>query len=65
MNILKYIDLKVVVIIGLIIAILCLMRHGINHDRKIVYVGGKPYEVIKHTVDTIYVPTKPFIRKVR
>lgn len=56
-TILKFIDLKVVVIIGLIIAILCLIHYGINHDRKIVYVGGKPYEVIKHTVDTIYVPT--------
>lgn len=53
---LKYIDLKLVVIIGLIITILCLRSCEVNPG-KITYVGGKPYEVIKHTVDTVYVPT--------
>jgi hypothetical protein len=55
-TILKYIDLKLVVIIGLIITILCLRSCEVNSG-KITYVGGKPYEVIKHTVDTVYVPT--------
>ena len=55
-TILKYIDLKLVVIIGLIITILCLRSCEVNPG-KITYVGGKPYEVIKHTVDTVYVPT--------
>lgn len=56
-TILKYIDIKLMVIIGLIIAILCLKSCGDKPEREIVYVNGKPYEVIKHTVDTLYVPT--------
>jgi len=55
-NLIKYIDLKVVTIIGLIIVILCL-RSCKNDDGPIVKVDGKKYQVIKHKVDTVYVPT--------
>ena len=62
-NILKYIDLKVVTIIGLIIVILCLRSCDINPDGEIKYVNGKPYQVIKHKVDTVYVRTTQTVYK--
>lgn len=55
-NILKYIDLKVVTIIGLIIVILCLRSCKIDNG-PIVKIDGKKYQVIKHKVDTVYVRT--------
>lgn len=61
-NILKYIDLKLVTIIGLIIVILCL-RSCHTEDGPIIKVDGKKYQVIKHKVDTIYVPTIQTIYK--
>ena len=63
MNILKYIDLKLMVIIGLIITILCLRSCGEKPGGDIINVNGKPYQVIKHTVDTMYVPTVQTVYK--
>jgi hypothetical protein len=62
-TILKYIDIKLMVIIGLIIAILCLRSCYGNLDGKIIKVGGKPYQVIEHKVDTMYISTVQTIYK--
>jgi hypothetical protein len=61
-NILKYIDLKVVTIIGLIIVILCLRSCKIDNG-PIVKIDGKKYQVIKHKVDTVYVRTTQTVYK--
>jgi hypothetical protein len=61
-NILKYIDLKVVTIIGLIIVILCLRSCQIENG-PIIKVDGKKYQVIKHKVDTVYVRTTQTVYK--
>lgn len=53
----KKIDLKTIIIVGLILTIFCLRFCNVKPDGKIVTIDGKPYEVIKHTVDTLYVPT--------
>lgn len=62
-SILKHIDIKLIVIISLIIAILCLRYCGEKPNPNIVRVDGKPYQVIKHTVDTMYVPTVKTVYK--
>ena len=62
-TILKYIDIKLMVIIGLIITILCLRSCGVTQDPTIIKVGGKPYQVIKHTVDTMYISTTQTVYK--
>lgn len=54
------IDIKTIIIVVLVIVIL-LMRactSSSNHGAT-VYVGGKPYEVVKKVIDTQYIP-KPF-----
>lgn len=59
----KKIDLKTIIIVGLIITILCLRFCNVKPDGKIVTIDGKPYQVIKHTVDTLYVPTVQTVYK--
>jgi len=58
-TILEKIDLKTILIIGLIVVIF-LMRmcegNGEEDGKKIVKIDGKKYELIKHTVDTVIVP---------
>jgi hypothetical protein len=59
MDFLKKIDLKTILILGLVIVIL-LMRScdgGGDKPKDIVKIDGKKYQVIKHVVDTQYVPT--------
>jgi len=53
-------DLRTLMIITLIIVII-LMRACSGDSKKagdIVKVNGKKYELVKHTVDTVYVPVK-------
>lgn len=55
------IDIKTIVIVVLVLVIL-LMRTcspSTNKPGDVVYLDGKPFEVLKHTIDTQYVP-KPF-----
>lgn len=59
----KKIDLKTIIIVGLILTIFCLRFCNVKPDGKIVTIDGKPYEVIKHTVDTLYVPTVQTVYK--
>ena len=63
---LKKIDLKTLLIIGLIVVIL-LMRmcdgSGEVDNKKVVKIDGKKYEVIKHTVDTVIVPVEQTVYK--
>lgn len=61
--VMKKIDLKTIIIVGLIITILCLRFCNVKPDGKIVTIDGKPYQVIKHTVDTLYVPTVQTVYK--
>ena len=65
-SLLKKLDLKTILIIGLIIVIL-LMRmcegNGGEGEKKIVKIDGKKYEVIKHTVDTVIVPVTQTVYK--
>ena len=61
--VMKKIDLKLIIIVGLIITIFCLRFCNVKPDGKIVTIDGKPYEVIKHTVDTLYVPTVQTVYK--
>lgn len=60
MNLLKKLDLKTLVILGLIVVIL-LMRAcngGSTKPGETIKVDGKKYEVLKHTIDTVKVPVK-------
>jgi hypothetical protein len=59
----KKIDFKTIIIFGLIVGILCLRFCSVKPDGKVVTIDGKPYEVIKHTVDTLYVPTVQTVYK--
>lgn len=52
----KKIDFKTIIIFGLIVGILCLRFCNVKPDGKVVTINGKPYEVIKHTIDTVYTP---------
>ncbi len=52
----KKIDFKTIIIFGLIVGILCLRFCSVKPDGKVVTIDGKPYEVIKHTIDTVYTP---------
>lgn len=65
-NFLEKLDLKTILIIGLIVVIL-LMRmcegDGGDGEKKIVKIDGKKYELIKHTVDTIIVPVTQTVYK--
>ncbi len=61
--VMKKIDLKLIIIVGLIITIFCLRFCNVKPDGEIVTIDGKPYEVIKHTVDTLYVPTVQTVYK--
>jgi len=59
--ILEKLDLKTILILGLIIVILFMrMCNGDSTEtnNKIINVDGKKYEVIKHTTDTVIVPVK-------
>lgn len=64
-TILEKIDLKTLLIIGLIVVIFLMrMCDGESEkDKKIIKVDGKKYEVIKHTIDTIIVPVKQTVYK--
>jgi len=62
-KILKYVDIKLMVIIGLIITILCLRSCGDKPVQDIVKVDGKPYQVIKHAIDTMFVSTTQTVYK--
>lgn len=49
-------DLKVLLIIGLVVALLLTrMCSSPNIPGETIYVEGKPYEVIKHIIDTVKV----------
>lgn len=64
-KVLEYLDLKTILIIGLIIVILFMrMCDGSGEDDvNVVNVDGKKYELVKHTVDTILVPVKQTVYK--
>ena len=51
----KKIDFKTIIICGLILFIFSL-RFCNKPDGKIVTIDGKPYQVVKHTIDTVYTP---------
>jgi hypothetical protein len=57
------IDLKTVIIFGLIIVIFLLnmCSTDVSDDGKTVKIAGKTYTVIKHEVDTIVVPVKQLV----
>lgn len=59
MNFFKKLDIKTILILGLIIIIIlmrsCGPSEGVPKDE--VKIDGKKYQVIKHVVDTQYVPT--------
>jgi len=61
--VMKKIDFKTIIIVGLIITIFCLRFCNVKPEGKIVTIDGKSYEVIKHTVDTLYVPTVQTVYK--
>jgi hypothetical protein len=49
-------DFKTIIIIGLLLALLLVrMCSSPNPPGPIVHIAGKPYEVIKHTIDTVVV----------
>jgi len=58
-TILKYLDLKTLLIIVLAIIILILRSCTSTGDKKedIIKVDGKKYIVVKHEIDTVYKPT--------
>lgn len=64
-ELIKKIDLKTLLIVGLVVVILLMrMCEGDgDSDKKIVKIDGKKYEVIKHTVDTVIVPVKQTVYK--
>lgn len=66
-NFLKNIDLKTIIILVLILIILFLKGCGGNstpNDKtKIVKIDGKKYQVVKHVVDTTYVPVTKIVYK--
>lgn len=65
-TILEKLDLKTLLILGLIIVILFMRMcdgDSTETNNKIINVGGKKYEVIKHTTDTIIVPVKQTVYK--
>lgn len=59
------IDLKTVIILVLVAVILLMRACGsISFDKgKTVYIDGKPFEVVKHTTDTQYVPKRYTVTK--
>lgn len=59
MEFLKKLDLKTILILGLIIVIILMRSCDGSGDKPkdIVKIDGKKYQVIKHIVDTQYVPT--------
>jgi len=65
-NILKKLDLKTLLILGLIIVIL-LMRacssDGGGNKGKEIKIDGKKYTIIKHTIDTIIKPVTQTVYK--
>lgn len=62
---LEKLDLKTILIIGLIVVILLMrMCEGDSEGNKnTVKIDGKKYEVVKHTVDTVIVPVKQTVYK--
>jgi len=62
-KIFKKIDLKTVIIFGLVIIIFLLnmCSKGVSHNGKTVKIAGKTYTIIKHEVDTIVVPVKQIV----
>jgi hypothetical protein len=57
------IDLKTVIIFGLVIVIFLLnmCSTDVSQDGKTVKIAGKTYTVIKHDIDTIMVPVKQIV----
>jgi len=57
------IDLKTVIIFGLVIVIFLLnmCSTDVSQDGKTVKIAGKTYTVIKHDIDTIMVPIKQIV----
>lgn len=64
-NFILGLDLKSVLIIGLVIVLLLtrMFSSGDKTSHPIVKVDGKKYELIKHTIDTILVPKNTVIYK--
>ena len=60
MKFLKNLDLKSLVILGLIVVILLMRACGDNSTKpgETIKIGGKKYEVVKREVDTVEVPVK-------
>ena len=58
----KKIDFKTIIICGLILFIFSL-RFCNKPDGKIVTIDGKPYQVVKHTIDTVYTPVVQTVYK--
>jgi len=59
----KKIDLKTIIIFVLIVGILCLKFCSVKPDGKVVTIDGKPYQVVKHTIDTVYTPVVQTVYK--
>jgi len=64
-NIFDKMDLKTMLILGLIIVILFMRMCDGESDpnKKTIKIDGKKYEVIKHDIDTLIVPVKETIFK--
>lgn len=55
-NYIKNNKISTLIIMGLILIMIFVFKNGGNQPKgKTVYVNGKPYEVVKHVVDTQYV----------
>jgi len=61
LKILKKLDLRTIIIVGLVILLLLRNCGGSNGDKEIVKVDGKKYELVKHTVDTVFVEKKVIV----
>jgi len=64
-KIFEKIDLKTVIIFGLIIVLLLLnmCSTDVSDDGKIVRIAGKTYTIVKHDVDTVIVPVNQIVYK--
>lgn len=64
-NFLKKIDIKTIIILGLLIVIFLLHKCStdVSNDGKTVKIGNRTYNVIKHKIDTVFVPVKQVVYK--
>ena len=59
------VDMKTIVIFGLIIVIFLLnmCSTDVSNDGKTVKIAGKTYTIVKHEIDTVIVPVKQIVYK--